>query len=166
MNIVFTKSSSPLSILIRWALNEPVSHCAIVFDDKIVFHANLLGLHIDWFNTFKKHSTVIYKIDCPMDLAQEELLYKKIIDKEDGKSYDFRAFAYFGWRAFLKKCFGFPLPTENKWESKTQDLCIEVIRYLDGEVPLNIPSSQALSMLSPYQVYLILAAQRPIQQDQ
>jgi hypothetical protein len=163
MKLIWTKSTSPLSVLIRWALNEPVSHFAIVFDNKLVFHSNLLGLHVGWFNTFKKQCTVVYEKDYPMALEKEEAIYQEILDREDGKSYDYGAFAYFAWRALLKKLFRIPLPKENSWDSIDQDICTESAKYLQYVIPEEIPAD--LAMLSPYQLALILAAQRPKLQD-
>jgi hypothetical protein len=166
MKLIWTKSASPLSVLIRWALNEPCSHVAIVFDNKLVFHSNLLGLHIEWFNTFKKKVDIVFEKEYSMSLEQEEAIYQKIIDKEDGKYYDFRAFAYFAWRALLRKFFKIPLPSENKWQSVSADMCVEAIRYLDGIILVDLPEDKALAMITPYQLSLILAAQRPTPQGQ
>jgi hypothetical protein len=166
VKLIWTKSSSPLSILIRWALNEPCSHVAIVFDNKIVFHSNLLGLHIEWFNTFKKKIDIVLEKDFPMPLAEEEALYQSIINKEDGKSYDFKAFFYFTWRALLRKFFKVPLPEKNEWDNPACDICIESIRYLQGYLSTELPSDQRMSIMTPYELALILAAQPPKQQDQ
>lgn len=151
MKIIFTKGNSILSKLICWGLNEPVSHVAFVFDDKIVFHSNLLGLHIEWFNTFKKKCQIIFEIDYNTDLENEEDIYQEVISINDGKSYDFAAFFYFIWRGFLYKFFNKPIPIVNKWNNEHQDLCVEVIRYFNKQLPI-----KDLSIISPYKLYLIL----------
>lgn len=157
MKIIWTKSSLPLSKLIRWGLKEESSHIAIVFDDKIVFQSNLFGVHIDWFNSFKKKCTIVYEIEQKLPLEQEEAIYQAIINKDDGKSYDYKAFAYFIWCGILKKFFNKPLPAVNKWNNVDSFICVELLSLLpEGSFPNQEKLPKDLSMMSPEMVHNII----------
>lgn len=153
MKLVFTKSNLPLSKIIRWGLEEPVSHFAVVFDDKIVFHSNLAGVQIDWFNNFKTKCEIVYSLDYNLGLEKEEQIYQSILDKNVGKSYDFPGFLYFIWRGFLNKVFSKPFPEKNKWAKDGEFICTG----LAAELPKGLlPEIQDTEMVSPYQLYLRL----------
>lgn len=156
MKLIFTKNNQPLSVFIRWGLKEPVSHFAIVFDDTIVFHSNLLGCHITWFDHFKKSSSIVFQIEKKLSLEKEEHIYRSIINKNYGKSYDFTAFLFFIWRSFLYRVFNKPLPEINKLNSSNNILCTG----LAAELPLDefpeLSTIKDTEMLSPYQLYLRL----------
>src|SRR3972149_5686290 len=114
MKLIWTKSKAPLSVLIRWGLNEPVSHFAIVFDDFLVFHSNLVGVHMVSMNRFLKSTAqIVYEKNYAMVLEDEEAIYRAIISKHDGEPYDFGAFFYFIWRVLLHKFFKTPVPATN-----------------------------------------------------
>lgn len=163
MKLIWTKSKQPLSLLIRWGLNEPCSHFAIVFDEDrggIVFESNLKGSNIRYYPTFKKKCEVVREIDIPLSLEKEEKVYHSILDVYDSKSYDYTAFAYFVWRAFLKKCFGVPLPKKNKWNTKDSYICVGLALALkERSVDLPVHLAVALEsipdfeMISPEQLY-------------
>lgn len=156
MKLLWVKSGLPLSKLIMWGLDEPCSHFAVVFDDKIVFHSNLSGLHIVWFESFLKSYEVVFEIDVPLPLEEEEKMYQSIITKYDGASYDYGAFAYLTWRGFLKKFFGKPIPSHNPWASSKRYICDEVIQLLPEEIVGKEIKNADLSIRSPYQVWLMI----------
>lgn len=155
MKLIWVSGTLPLSKAIMWLLNEPVSHFAIVFDEKIVFHSDLLGVKISWYATFLKTHTVVYEIDhtdAALDL--QEATYQSIISQYDGKNYDYGAFFYFAWRGLLKKLFNKPIPTKDPWGSKNGFLCTEMVQTLpDSIVPTDIKADD-LSITSPYQLWL------------
>lgn len=154
MKLIWTKSGLPLSKLIRWGLNEPVSHFGIVFDNGIVFHSNLLGTHIEWYGTFVKHCTIVYQLDFPMSLVEEEAVYQKILNTYDDRGYDFGGFAFFIWRGLLYRTFSTPFPAKNEWQSASKFLCTELATVLpDNIVPVSI-KTQDLSIVSPYHLYM------------
>lgn len=130
MKIVFSKNHLPLSVLIRWLFECDCSHFSMVFDEKLVIHSNLLGVKLAWWGTFQNHNEIVHHIDIDMDIGKEEILYRSIIDKFDGASYDFTAFVYFGFRGLMHKFLGFKMPKVNPWNSKTKFLCTEVIECL------------------------------------
>lgn len=156
MKILWTKSNLPLSRFIRWGLKESCSHVVIVFDDKIVFHSNLLGTHIEWFATFKKTVTVVHEKEYKLPLEQEEVLYQNVIDKDDQKAYDYKAFAYFIWRAFLFRVFKSPFPAVNAWGSKDGFLCTGLASQLPAEFIPGLEKVKDGDMVSPEQLWLLL----------
>lgn len=164
MKIIWTRNSLPLSKLIRWGLKEQSSHVAIVFDNKIVFHSNLMGVGIQWYNTFKKQHEVVYEIDYKMSLVDEETIYQSIINQFDGYRYDYRAFVYFVWRGVLKRFLNKPLPKINPFDNENSFMCIELLKVLPKIENLNkLPEN--LSMLSPDMTYSILTDQHHTQQQ-
>lgn len=158
MKIVFTRGNSILSKFICWLSGDPVSHMAIVFDDKLVFHSNLLGVHITWYNTFLKKSQVVLFLEYTLTLEKEEEVYSAIINNFDGKSYDYGALLFFFWRGCLYKFFNIPLPSRNLWGDRDRFLCDELVQVL----PERFRVQGQVDLLTPYHVYLDLK-QRNIQ---
>jgi len=156
MKLLWVKGHTPLSKLIMWGLEEPVSHFAILFDEKIIFHSNLMGVHIEWYNSFLKNHDIVKEMDLDLDLAREEEIYQAVIDQYDGKSYDYGAFLYFTYRGFLKKLFKIPLPQKNPWGSKDAFLCNEMVQAFPDCICPPAIKAMDLSMKSPYQVWLLL----------
>lgn len=156
MKLIWVSGTLPLSKAIMWLLNEPVSHFAILFDEKIVFHSDLLGVKISWYATFLKTHTVVYEIDhTDASLDLQESTYQSIISQYDGKNYDYGAFLYFTWRGMLKKLFNKPIPAKDPWGSKNGFLCTEMVQTLpDSIVPAKIKADD-LSITSPYQLWLM-----------
>lgn len=156
MKLIWVKGSAPLSKLIMWGLNEPVSHFALVFDEKIVFHSNLMGVKVDWYNSFLKSHQVVFEMNYNPGLKAEEAIYQEVINDNDGKGYDYGAFLYFTWRAFLKKFLLKPIPETNPWGSPDRYLCDEVIQMLPNSICPSEIKRMDLSMKSPYQVWELL----------
>lgn len=159
MKLLFVAGTAPLSKLIMWGLDEPCSHFAILFDDKIVFHADLTGVHIAWYEHFAKTHSIVHELDfsdASLDLQEEA--YQAIISQYYGKMYDFGSFVYFFWRAALKKVFKVAMPLRSPWGSKKTFLCTEIAGVMPDEVvPAEIKSSRDLGMTSPYQLWLLLS---------
>lgn len=159
MTLIWTKSALPLSKLIRWTMNEPVSHFGIVFDNGIVFHSNLLGTHIEWYGSFVKNCDIVHSIEIPLSLEAEEAVYKNLLNTYDDKPYDFGALFYFGYRALLKKFFGVPLPQRNEWAKADNFLCTEIAGVLPESVMPKLPRDLAIT--SPYTLYLRITESKP-----
>lgn len=155
MKIAFTRSHLPVSQFIRWGLKEDVSHVVYVFDDKIVFHCNFSGCHIEWYNTYKEKIEIVDEVEIKFSLEVEEEIYQSIIDKNDGRGYDFKAFAYFGYRAALHRFFGRPMPLTSKWGNKRRFICSSLAAQLPKE---HFPQLQHmdLEMVSPSKLRDIL----------
>ena len=159
MKLLFVTGKLPLSKLITWGLDEPVSHFAILFDDKLVFHSDMLGVRISWLDGFLKTHSIVHEIEHVLPLEEEEAIYKAVISKYDGKMYDYTGFAYFVWRGVLKKFFGKAIPDHNPWGAKKGFLCTEMAATLpDSIVPAEIKSKD-LGIFSPYRLWLTLNPQ-------
>lgn len=156
MKLIWTKSNLPLSIAIRGLLKEPVSHFGIVFDNGIVFHSNLLGTHIEWYGTFKKKCEIVYELDYPMSLENEEKIYRAILDTYDDKGYDFGGLFYFAYRGLCLRLIGRPLPKTNEWASGDKFLCTELAGVIPQSLIKDSLNGEDLSIVSPYQLYLKL----------
>lgn len=156
MKLLWVKGHAPLSKFIMWGLDEPVSHFAVLFNDSIVFHSDLTGLHIQWYKSFLKTHDVVFELEYSPSLQKEEVVFQSIVDLNDGKGYDYGAFLYFAWRGVLKKFFKRPMPDKNPWGSKDRYLCDEVIQLLPNEICPKRIKDMDLGMRSPYQVWLLL----------
>lgn len=154
MKVAFTKSHLPLSKFIMWGLSEDCSHTVIIFDEKLVIHSNLFGVHVNFLESFKKHCTIVHEVELDLPLIAEENVYKNLIQL-DGLDYDFKAFLYFCWRGILKMLFKIPLPKLNKFNS-SGILCTEIVQCLRNII--DIPED--LSMYSPYMVYKYLESKK------
>lgn len=154
MTLVWTKSTSPLSVLIRWVFKEPTSHFGIVFDNGIIFHSNLLGTHVEWYKTFTKKNSIVFKKEFNMCLNEEEKIFQSLLNTYDDKTYDFKAFLYFSYRALLFKLFNIAIPLKNKWNNKDNFLCTELAGVLPDNLLNNSIKNIDLSIITPYQLYL------------
>lgn len=153
MRLIWTKNKMPLSWLIRWGLDEPVSHFAIVFDDRLVFHSNLKGVNVDWFDNFKKHHTIVFERHFNVGLSTEEKVYLDVIGKKIGKPYDFLGFIYFAYIGLKKKLFGTKTPNDNIFNQPEAYLCTELADVIYGFMGVD-KTQKELAMISPYQLYL------------
>lgn len=154
MRLLWTKNKMPLSWLIRWGLDEPVSHFAIVFDDRLVFHSNLFGVHLQWFDTFKKSQQIVFSINLNLPLETEENVYLDVIGRQDSKPYDFRAFMYFMWCGFLRKFFNKEMPKVSSMNDNNAYLCTELAFAILNLLKLE-EKDLDLSITSPFQLYLL-----------
>lgn len=150
MKLIWTKSTLPLSILIRWGFGEPCSHFAIIFDDALVFHSNLKGVHLQSKTNFLKHAEIVHDINIPLSEVIEENLYKAIISKLDGKPYDMKAFFFFIYRGFLLKFFNKPLPLKNEFDDNDSYLCTELAYELTDYIDI---SNLNLAIVTPQRLY-------------
>ncbi len=141
-----------MSQLIRWGLNEPVSHFAIILDDKIVFQSNFFGTRLCWKKKFLNHSTIVFKKELSLSSEQEEAVYNELV-LLDGHPYDFLALFYFIWRGFLWRFLGLQFPKSNLLGQKTAFLCTELAKSLTSALKIELPDN--LDMLSPYRLYLL-----------
>jgi hypothetical protein len=155
MKLVFTKNNLPLSLLIRCGLKEPVSHMAYVFDDKLVFHSNLIGVHIDWYDNFKKKNTIVNQIELNQGLQFEEDVYQRAIGMNVGQPYDFIALFYFIFRAFMYRFFNVPMPTKSNTEIKKAFLCTELAYALPKSYTQALLKKD-LAITSPHEVYVAI----------
>ena len=142
-DVLFTRSNRIGSRLIRWALEEPVSHVAIRTQNTII-HSNFSGTHADWDNRWLNNNLVVYSVRVKMPF--EETMYRLQNLMSNYAKYDFGAFLYFGYRALVSKITGTPIHGHNAWEARGAYLCTEfATKLLLGEEETNL--------VSPYQLY-------------
>jgi hypothetical protein len=135
MRILFTRSNSLLSRLIRKVTGEPVSHCALECSGWVI-HSNLRGLHVELPQTFLRKSEIVYSVEIPYDMG----LVMHALSKYEGKGYDIGALLYLGLRSLLPF-----LPKKNLWQSTGLFLCTEwVTQVLSGRED---------HMITPYGLY-------------
>lgn len=153
ISILFTKSELAGSKLIRDLTHSASSHMAWMLDDKLVFHSNHKGCHVEWLGSFNKVNKVVYSIDLDLiSLEQEEALYLSIL-KFDGQKYDYGAL-WFGLFSLLGYKLGLTrLPKANKWGTAQKQLCLEMAK------PLQIFGTKLpeLDMISPDGLYFYLS---------
>lgn len=160
MKLVWTKSNMILSTLIRWGLDVDCSHFILVFETPgggLCFESNLLGTHPKFWRNDEKTLTVVHQLKLDLPIEVEDRVWDVVVDKYDGKAYDFGAFAYFSWRAVLKKVLKIPMPAKNKWANSGAYLCDEVYMALvdAGALP-DLDIDTAIS--SPHDVYVKLSS--------
>jgi len=153
MKFQWSKSGSVLSKTIRWGLNEPVSHFSFSFDNFLVIHFDLLGIEIHGRNKFLNKHEIIFEIDPGYTQAEEEELYYKIVKNYDDRDYDYKAFAYFGYRIFLYKLLCEPIPKTNPYNDGKALICVEEAGLLPNWDELTIDNPIDLSITSPYRLY-------------
>ena len=160
MMFLFTTSNKIGARAIRWALNEPVSHFATVFDESengygIVFHSTMSGVEFAWWKDFYKHNKIVYALrPKSLSLPVEEKVYQSIVGSHYGKRYDNLAFLAFGYFALRRKLSGSPIPGRSSFGSADRYLCTELSHSIKKLCPEFIPNTLADELISPYSLYL------------
>lgn len=159
IKVLFTANKLPFSRLLCWVTKSPVSHVAICFDDRIVFHSNPMGVHINSLPWFKRHNRIVWEVTLPeRPLHEEEAAYLGITLIE-GRGYDFAGIFYLAWRFCLKTFFNRPLPEKNGWGSKRLYNCIEVLGEMPRWVwPDSFPPNSMLDTMTPFEVAQFMGA--------
>jgi hypothetical protein len=164
MIFAFTKSDLVGSKAIRWALREPVSHVAVVFDEGkragfksgIVFHSHFSGVQFSWFEHFSRTNQAVYTLKPKnLSLQLEEEIFQTVVKNFYGKGYDKRLFAEFCYHALCKRLFGTKLPAKSMVDSKDSFLCTELASRIANELPQflgwKLPEN---GLITPYRLYL------------
>jgi len=146
MQVIFTRNNSPISRLIRAVTREDVSHCGILIGGYVV-HSNFLGLQIEPSEKFRKHSTIIHRVQVQARPDMLERLHY-LYTRPYRPLYDFGAILFLGLSLSLRNYLRIPLPKSNLWASTGMYLCTELITdIIDGRED---------AMLTPYGLYLKL----------
>lgn len=149
MKILESKSTSILSVMIRWAFNSKGSHILFAFDnDKWIVQSNLLGVNIRLYENYMAKRSIVDVIVYDMSLDQEEAVFQALLKETSEDEYDYPGFAYFCWRALLYKFFKIGLPKKNSWGDAKMQLCTEMISRLP-EWLTNIPQGVDLGITTP-----------------
>lgn len=164
MIFAFTKSNLIGSKAIKWALREPVSHVAVIFDEGksagfksgIVFHSHFSGVQFSWFEHFSRTNSAVYTLRPKnLSLELEERIFQTVVQNFYGKDYDARLFVEFFFHAICKKVFGMKLPAKSMWDSKDSFLCTELAARIANELPhflgWKLPEN---GLITPYRLYL------------
>lgn len=157
MKLVWTKSKTPLSLFIRWMTGEDCSHFAFVFEGPgrsgLMFESNLLGTHPAFFKTSLKTHEIVHEKDIDLTVEQEDAVWDLVVERYDGKPYDFGGALYLGIKKLMHKLFNSTIPTENKWSSQGKFFCDEIYDVFN-----NIPGMKKIdvcgAMQSPHDVFL------------
>lgn len=152
MKVLFTTTNWPMSWLIRWGLGEPVSHVMFVFGNHVI-ESKFTGIKQNLFSELK--ANVIYELDFGfLDLKSEDEIWCSLMELTKRKArYDWGAFLYFGWRAFLKKFFGKEFPKKNPLGSKHKFLCTELVEFLPSWI---WASEKEAEIITPFEVFMRL----------
>jgi hypothetical protein len=157
MRLVWTKSSLPLSVVIRAVTGEDCSHFAFVFESAakgIMFESNLLGTHPKFWANAQKHLTVVHEIDLPMSTEDEDRLWDIVVQHYDGKSYDFLGIVYLGLCVLRERLFKIKRPNSNAWASSDKFFCDEIYAAINQLGLNSIPIIDAANgMDTPHDVF-------------
>lgn len=159
MIFLFSRNGLPGSKLIRWGLDEPVSHFAMSFDESptgygIVFHAHFTGVTIEWFEDWQNRNEIVYAFTTksPLELNQEERIYQVFARRFYGRPYDNIGMAFWIKTILEHKLLGKPIPTENKWGDPMKYLCYEIYEGFNALPFLGLPKVAPNEMITPYQL--------------
>lgn len=159
MKLIWTKSNSILSVLIRAITGEDCSHFAFVlYDNKpgeIMFESNLLGTHPAFYRTSLKTHQIVHEIIVPSSQETEDRVWDKLVEIYDGHPYDFLGALYLGLRTLLKRFLGMTMPIKNSWSRQDSFYCDEIydaLREVPGLPLLNVSGG----MDTPHGVYIKL----------
>jgi len=159
MKLLWTKSSSPLSKIIRLITGQDCSHFSFVFEGPertgLMFESNLLGTHPCFLETSLKTHTIVHSFEIPLTVEQEDLVWDLCIEKYDGKGYDFKGALYLGFRIILERLFKIKRPSENKWANDQLYFCDEVYDIFN-RIPGLMKIDVSNGMDTPHDVYMTL----------
>lgn len=151
--IVAVYSDTPGSKLIRWGLGEPASHLAIEVGN-LVFHSELKGVNSVSANEFWETHHWVAQAPVSTRVDWDGFMQDRL-QKIVGTPYDQPAFAFFTWRAALRKMGGVPFPKTNFLDSPKALICVEMLKCFDdayaavsGRKPAMEPG-ESFAIMSP-----------------
>jgi len=162
MRFLFVKSNKPMSKLIMWVLNEPVSHFAIYFPShKSVFHSSTSGVRAILDKDFFQQYEIVFELTCDNGLSVDGI-FSKISKCYMGKAYDYGAFLFFLPIILAKKMFKYSYK-RNLWSKRNKYLCTELVEVIKLNLSLDIEWPERLDTITPYQLYLIMSQSKKLQ---
>jgi hypothetical protein len=151
--IVAVYSDTPGSQLIRWGLGEKASHLAIEVGN-LVFHSELKGVNSVPANAFWANHHWVDQAPISTRVDWDGFLQDRL-QKIVKTPYDQPAFAFFAWRAALRKFAGVPFPKVNYLDSPKALICVEMVKAFDdayaavtGRKPVMEPG-ESFAIMSP-----------------
>lgn len=161
MKILFVQSNLIGSKIIRWGLEEPVSHVAIEFSDgNLIYHSYGSGIRVIQPDEFYKHNVVVASIT--LNTASDKDIHAHFLKSLPPRQrYDYFGLLYFAWRGFLRKSFKIPLPRFNAWQERENFLCTELDYILCNTLAEKIgimllPENHDIAMVSPWQLFKLM----------
>lgn len=165
MILLWTKSKLIGSKVIRYGLDEPVSHYATAFiigkKTGIVLNQRANGgFKIEWLSYFLKKNQIVYALSpLNIDSASKSSLLIEMMNEFSGTFYDTGSLIYFCWRVFLRKFFDVPLPAKSLWGDDKYPLCTGHGKVLYRLMPRWFSTKpNDFDITSPYSLYLNLKA--------
>lgn len=132
--LLWTRSNSLLSKIIRSTTRQDCSHFSFVFEGPgrsgLMFESNLLGTHPCFLKTSLKMHTIVHQKNMPTDLETEDKIWDIIVEKYDDRSYDFLGAIYLGLYKLANRWFNVPMPLVNRWSQPGQYYCDELYQVL------------------------------------
>lgn len=129
MNFAFLKQVDIIgSVLVRWGLEEPVGHVALVLSDDQAEESTSQGVHLSSWKYLQERENVVSLLEpnWALDPEKENEVRKRFNEKcPIGSMYDYLAFIYFAWRCILKKLLDKPFPKSNLLAEGGVFLCVE-----------------------------------------
>lgn len=139
IEVLFTRSELIGSKWIRELTGEDVSHCAILYFDKVI-HSSYYGVKRVSYDEFSRHNDIVYRVELP--IAPKTII--ETYEKLKNKPYDYGALLFLGLRYIAMRC-GIKMDYRNLWQDSGCFICSEFVsRAIIGE---------ADSMITPYQLY-------------
>lgn len=122
-----------------------------------MFESNLLGTHPAFFETSMKTHTIVHEKDLPINVIQEDIIWDTVVQKYDGKGYDFGGAAYLGLVKLLNRIMKFDPQfnfTKNAWAKDNEYFCEEIVTVL--EMIPGFPKIENPSMKTPEDLWQCL----------
>lgn len=162
MRFIGSKSNTVGSHLIRSVTGSKSSHFLMVFDEKLVLHSKLIsGVGLEWFDTWKKHNTIVWEYPLALPVTKEEEIYQSILFNYDDKDYDYMAFMYWPVAILKHRLLGRPMPKVNHWGSGRGVLCTGLYASLPSWLVGSL-TERELEMTSPDKLGEIIKDRIPI----
>lgn len=139
--------------LITWGLEQPVSHFAVLFFDRIIFHSTFSGVDLLDKNDFFINRDLVYEIKIKMDLDNEIRIVKHLCRNYIDHKYDWK-FLWSLIKAGLKlKIFRKKLENQKYKGSKSGIICQEVASLIDD---VRVQAWKLHNVNTPYDLYKTL----------
>lgn len=127
MKILFTKSDSLLSKIIRGITKGGSSHTAIDMG-LIIVHSNLIGINLQWARYFKRKCVIVHALErVNPDPGKDMAKMDEVLTTQEGTPYDFGALMFNGLALLAKRLVGRPLPKVNLWQTTGMHMCTEFV---------------------------------------